>query len=376
MNIMTMNKPLNPLKGTLPQHNVQTRHAYSPFRGLGGKKLLVLTTFILLCFPIFGQADFRVMFYNTENFFDTIDNPRKNDNEFLPEGAMHWTAGRYQNKVINIAKVITSAGEWETPALVGLCEVENDKVIKDLTQYSPLRKMDYRYIITNSPDPRGINVALLFQRDKFRCINDEQYKIHFPYNSRKHTRSILHVTGKVSAVDTLDVFVCHFPSRRGGEDESELDRMYVASILKTKVDSVTQIRKNANILIMGDFNDEPSNLSISQVLGAQPLSKDIDRESLYNLFTRFEKRKNTGSYKYRRQWNMLDQIIVSGNLISGNQSIQVLPYTAKIFYRDFMLTDDETYGGMRPKKTYHGRKHEGGYSDHFPVLVDFTITNP
>ena len=337
-------------------------------------KLFILTIFIPFCFAVFGQTNFRVMFYNTENFFDTFDEPGKYDEDFLPEGAMHWTVGRYQNKLNNIAKVITSAGEWDTPALVGMCEVENDKVMKDLTQYSPLRKMNYRYIITNSPDTRGINVALLYQRDKFKYLEHKFYTIRFPYNARKHTRDILHVTGQISTQDTLDVFVCHFPSRRGGEKESEADRVFVASTLKAKSDSLMSIRKNACILILGDFNDEPSDRSISQILQAQPISKDIISKNLYNLFTSFEKRKNTGSYKFQRDWNMLDQIIVSGSLIKGDRSIRVLPHTANIFYRDFMLTEDKTYGGKRPKKSYHGRKHEGGYSDHFPVFVDFIVT--
>ena len=336
-------------------------------------KLFTLTIFVLFYFPVFGQTNFRVMFYNTENLFDTFDDPKKNDNDFLPEGVMHWTAGRYHNKLINIAKVVTSAGEWETPALVGLCEVENEKVIKDLTQYSPLRKMNYRYVITNSPDSRGINVALLYQREKFKYLDHQSYTICFPYNARKYTRDILHVTGQISTRDTLDVFICHFPSRRGGENESEPDRLYVASVLKAKCDSLAQIRTNACILIMGDLNDEPSNRSISVVLQAQPVSNSIIRKNLYNLFSPFEKRKNTGSYKYQGQWNMLDQIIVSGNLITGERSIRALPHTASIFFRDFMLTEDKSYGGKRPKKTYNGRRHEGGYSDHFPVLVDFVI---
>ena len=337
-------------------------------------KLFTLMIFFIFYFTVLGQTNFRVMFYNTENLFDTFDDPKKNDNDFLPEGAMRWTAGRYHNKLINIAKVITSAGDWDTPALVGLCEVENEKVIKDLTQYSPLRKMNYRYVITNSPDSRGINVALLYQREKFKYLDHKSYTIRFPNNARKYTRDILHVTGQISTRDTLDVLVCHFPSRRGGENESETDRLHVASVLKNKSDSLMQIRKNACILIMGDFNDEPSNRSISVILQAQPVSNTIIRGNLYNLFSSFEKKRNTGSYKYQGQWNMLDQIMVSGNLITGERSIRALPQTATIFYRDFMLTDDKTYGGKRPKKTYNGRKHEGGYSDHFPVLVDFHVT--
>ena len=339
-------------------------------------KVLAVTFLIFFCFRVFGQTNFRVMFYNVENLFDIFDEPGKNDSDFLPEGTMHWTAGRYKNKLNNIAKVITSAGEWETPALVGLCEVENEKVIKDLTQNSPLRKMDYRYVITNSSDTRGIDVALLYQREKFKYLEHKYYAIRFPHNARKYTRDILHVTGQVSARDTLDVFVCHFPSRRAGEKESEADRLFVASVLKTKTDSLTFIRKNACILIMGDFNDEPSNRSISEILKAQPVSNNIIRQNLYNLFASFEKKKNTGSYKYQREWNMLDQIIVSGTLIAGDRSIRMLPHTATIFYRDFMLTEDKTNGGKRPKKTYHGRKHEGGYSDHLPVFIDFVVTNP
>jgi endonuclease/exonuclease/phosphatase family metal-dependent hydrolase len=206
-------------------------------------------------------------------------------------------------------------------------------------------------------------------------LGHDFYRIRFPHNPQKYTRDILHVTGQVSARDTLDVFVCHFPSRRGGEDESEPDRTYVASVLKAKSDSLMRIRKNACILIMGDFNDEPSNRSISQILGARPVSKDIAGQNLYNLFYSFEKRINTGSYKYKDQWNMLDQIIVSGNLIAGNRSIRALPNTATIFSRSFMMVDDKTYGGKRPKKTYHGRKHEGGYSDHLPVWVDFSVAD-
>jgi predicted extracellular nuclease len=336
-------------------------------------KTIALAVFLLFCVSVSGQNNFRVMFYNVENLFDTEDDPKKNDNEFLPEGARHWTVGRYMNKLNNLAKVITSAGEWDEPALIGMCEVENEKVMTDLTQHSPLKKAGYRFVITDSRDSRGIDVALLYQRNKFKYLEHKTYPIFFPYNARKRTRDILHVTGVVLSKDTLDVFVCHFPSRRGGEKESEPDRIYVASVLKSKSDSLMRIRKNANIIIMGDFNDEPSNISIAQTLNAQPVTQNANSRNLYNLFRHFEKINKTGSYKYGKQWNMLDQIIVSGNLISGNKIFRVLPNTATIFSRDFMLTDDKTHSGKRPKKTFHGRTHEGGYSDHLPVFVDFTF---
>jgi endonuclease/exonuclease/phosphatase family metal-dependent hydrolase len=324
-----------------------------------------------LCLSTYGQGNFRVMFYNVENLFDTFDNPHKNDNEFLPDAQRRWTQKRYYTKINNIAKVISSAGEWGSPAMIGVCEVENEKVMKDLIQNSPLKKTDYRFVVTHSPDRRGINVALLYQRDQFKYLDHHAYTIHFPYNKQKATRDILHVTGQVISRDTVDVFVCHFPSRRGGELQSEADRIYTASVLKSKTDSLMRIRKNACIIIMGDFNDEPSNKSLSQTLNALPVQKKSETRKLYNLFQHFEKKP--GSYKYKDQWNMLDQIIVSGNLISGSGSFKVLPYTATIFSRNFMLTEDKSYGGKRPKKTFNGMKYESGYSDHLPVFVDFRV---
>ncbi|MDR0613679.1 MAG: endonuclease [Dysgonamonadaceae bacterium] len=326
---------------------------------------------LFLCVSVYGQNNFRVMFYNVENLFDTADNPHKNDEEFLPDGRRRWSQKRYYTKINNLAKVIGSAGEWGVPAIIGLCEVENEKVMQDLVKNSPLKKADYRFIVTSSPDRRGINVALLYQRDRFKYLGHRAYAIHFPYNKRKATRDILHVTGQVLSRDTVDVFVCHFPSRIGGEIKSEPDRIYTASVLKSKVDSLMLVRKNASIIIMGDFNDEPSNKSIAQTLNATSVSQKPEAKKLYNLFPHLEKK--TGSYKYKGQWNMLDQIIVSGNLISGGGSFKVLPHTATVFSRNFMLTEDKTNGGKRPRKTFNGMKYENGYSDHLPVFVDFKI---
>ncbi|MDR1783365.1 MAG: endonuclease [Dysgonamonadaceae bacterium] len=335
------------------------------------KKIILSVVLTFSLSNLAAQADFRVMFYNVENFFDTEDNPLKDDDEFLPEGSRRWTYGRYQNKRNNLAKAISSVGEWAYPALVGMCEVENEKVVADLAKNSPLKKADYRYVVTNSPDTRGINVALLYQRDKFKYLKHTAHRVVFPNKKKKFTRDILHVTGIVASRDTVDVFVCHFPSRRGGETESEPDRIYVASLLRSKCDSLWKIRRTANIIIMGDFNDEPSNVSISKTLKALPAVADAQPKSLYNLFSRFEKRQNTGSYKFQGQWNMLDQIIVSGNLIKGNARFRALPYSATIFTAAFLRKEDKTNGGFRPLKTYNGYRHEGGFSDHFPVYVDF-----
>jgi predicted extracellular nuclease len=339
-------------------------------------KTFKLTGLILLLFYINlnSQNNFRMMFYNVENLFDTIDDKHKNDNEFLPDGIRHWTLGRYKNKLNNLARVISTAGEgWEIPAMVGVCEVENDKVLTDLTLYSSLKKWKYKFVVTDSPDDRGIDVGLLYQPDRFKLLNHQSYRLVFPYNPIKKTRDILHVTGLVSRQDTIDVFVCHFPSRRDGAKNTEPDRIYAASVVKSKIDSLMSIRQNACIIIMGDFNDEPSNKSICKTLGALPVTDDADFYRLYNLFAHFEKQKNKGSYKFRRTWNMLDQIIVSGNMINRKQNFKVLPHTAQIFSRDYMLTEDTSHGGKRPKKTFYSYKHEGGYSDHLPIISDFSL---
>jgi predicted extracellular nuclease len=329
--------------------------------------------FIISFWAVSAQNTFRVMFYNVENLFDILDEPGKEDDEFTPEGFRHWTNYRYYNKLNNLAKVITSVGEWETPALVGMCEVENPKVIEDLIRYSPLRKMQYRYIITESEDARGIDVALLYQRDRFKYLYHSGIRISFPGNPHKKTRDILHVTGEVITGDTLDVFVCHFPSRRGGQYESEPDRMYVASVLREKADSVMALRREAHILIMGDFNDEPSDKSISRTLNAQPVIEPIAKDGLYNLFLPIARKSPIGSFKFGNQWNFLDQMIVSGSLLNPTWPFQVLPETARIFQAEFILTDDITHGGKRPKKTFHGYRYEGGYSDHLPIVADFRM---
>ena len=165
---------------------------------------------------------FRVMFYNVENFFDVIDNPETDDDEFTPEGLRHWHYGRYYHKLRQISKVITAAGEWDTPAIVGLCEIENDSILDHLTRRTPLRRQEYQYLSAETNDPRGTRVALLYQRDRFRYLHHESHSIRFSRKKHKETRHILHVAGLIAPSDTLDLFVIHFPSRYGGEKESEI----------------------------------------------------------------------------------------------------------------------------------------------------------
>lgn len=353
---------------------------------------MMLFSFFLFSPLLTAQTEFRVMSYNVENLFDTQDDPDKEDNEYLPEGNRRWTNGRYYQKLQQIAKVICAAGEWDTPALVGLCEVENDSVLIHLLNRTPLKQQHYRYCITHGEDIRGINTALLYQRDKFGYLGQTEYPILFTRKQHKQTRNILHVWGNLITGNILDVFVCHFPSRYGGEKESEQGRFDAASTLRRICDSLYRIRPTAQILIMGDFNDTPEDISIRQILAADLFPKRMhpfsekDASSLekgptptlrlYNLYADRHSLNNPGSHKYQGEWSQLDHIIVSGSLITTNASMRLLPESVRIFNSPFLLTPDKTWRGVRPKRTYHGFRYEGGYSDHLPLVADFLLSLP
>ena len=323
---------------------------------------------------LYGQRTFRVMSYNVENLFDCEDDPIKDDQSFLPDGILRWTKGRYYQKLQQIAKVITAAGEWHTPALVGLCEVENDSTIIHLLNKTPLRQQDYRYCMTNSPDNRGIDVALLYQRDQFAYIEHQSIRIKFRKHPDKRSRDILRVSGKILSGDTLDVLVCHFPSRSGGEKATEADRMDAARMLRNTCDSLLLNRKNPQFIIMGDFNDTPSDKSI--IHGIKTMSYPSDTtsaHSLYNLFSNSEQLAKPGSHKYQGEWAQLDQIIVTGTLLDSRNPMHLIPGSNRLFTPQFLFKTDKTYHGTRPFRTYYGYKYEGGYSDHLPLLVDFSL---
>lgn len=240
----------------------------------------------LLFFPFFtlyGQTkkdtlSFRVVSYNVENLFDCRHDTLKNDYEFLPDAMRHWNYTKYKKKLDAIARTITAVGGWTPPALVALCEVENDSVLRDLTRRSVLKEAGYRYVMTNSPDQRGIDVALLYQRDQFKLISHQGIPI--PHRSGKKkfrpTRDILHVCGMLLNSDTLDIFVVHLPSRSGGAKESEPYRLFAAGQLKAAVDSIYYYRHHPQILIMGDFNDYPDNASVNKILSAEAPSQNGD----------------------------------------------------------------------------------------------------
>lgn len=318
-----------------------------------------------------SQDKLTIMCYNVENLFDTHDDPNTNDSEYLPGGQRGWNYQRYTTKLQNISKVIVAAGEWEPPVLVGLCEIENYNVLYELTTKTGLRNLNYKIIHFESPDARGVDVGLLYLPDKFKPINSRNIRTPLP-NTNSTTRDILYASGRLTNGDTLHVFVNHFPSRLGGELESEPRRTAVASYLRSAVDSIYAVAPSAKVVIIGDFNDMPDNKAIVATLGAKPLPEgDTEPQQLYNLTYKFHL-QNVGTYRYKDQWNMLDQIIVSGSLLDSNSRTRAIESTTRIFSPDWLLQDDRLFG-KRPFRTYIGMRYNEGYSDHLPVLVDLVL---
>jgi len=324
-----------------------------------------------LCSQSTEKQVYKIVSYNVENYFDCVDDSLTNDSEYLPGGMRGWNYDKYTQKQANISKVIAAIGGWEPPALVGLYEVESAKSLWDLTRYSGMKNMKYRFVHFESPDARGIDVALLYQPAQFKPIFKQAIHVKFP-NSSSRTRDVLFVSGIIPTGDTLHVFVCHFPSRLGGELESEEKRNFVASIVRQKTDSLFAANANTNIVIMGDFNDYPTNNSMYKILGASKPETPFSKKQLYNLMFPIHE-AGKGSHKHNGEWGALDQIVVSGNLIV-NETFKCRE--AKVFEADFLLEDDEKFLGKQPFRTYNGMKYQAGFADHLPVFVDFEIDFP
>ncbi|MFZ4400193.1 MAG: endonuclease/exonuclease/phosphatase family protein [Bacteroidales bacterium] len=317
-----------------------------------------------------GKYGIRIMFYNLENFFDTRNDSITLDDDYTSFGMKHWGREKYNTKLNNTYKVIASVGGWEPPEIIGVCEVENKWVVSEIASGTPLRKFNYKYIHYDSPDSRGIDVALLYRPDKFTPVFHRPIRIIFPFDTAARTRDILYVKGLSTTKDTLHLFVNHFPSKFGGAMITIPKRNYVASFLRSKVDSILAINPDANIIIMGDFNDEPSDESILKSLNAKCDTNDVRNADLFNLMCNLKSTEKIGSNKFREQWSLIDQMIVSASLAKNKQKWHVKNYRAYIFKAKYLLQADDTYMGVRTFRTYNGARYTGGYSDHLPVYMD------
>lgn len=313
----------------------------------------------------------RFMFYNVENYFDANDDSLTMDEEFTPDGLRHWTVSKYIQKQKKIYQVISALGGWELPEIVGFCEIENRGVIDGLLNNTPLKYYDYGVVHKESPDKRGIDVALIYRKAKLKLIEEEFIPVIFPFDTAARTRDILHATLKTLNDDTIHVFINHWPSKLGGQAESDARRKVVAGILRAAVDSIFIQNKDAKILISGDFNDEPDVNSIIQTLGAGSDFSNPQPGQLYNVSWYLKTTLGKGSYKYQGAWGMIDQIIISGSLFDKTKTLYTSLESANVFEADFMTEKDEPFIGIKPFRTFVGYKFNGGFSDHFPVFIDF-----
>lgn len=289
---------------------------------------------------------------NCENLFDYHDDEGKDDAEYLPEATRHWTKKRYWRKLNNIAQELLSTSDEGIPDLIALCEVENDSVLHDLTKRSLLRNAGYEYLMTSSPDLRGIDVALLYSSFSFAPIRSYSIRVN-PIEDMRPTRDILYACGATITADTLHIFVVHMPSRYGGERYSRPFRKAVADRLCQSLDSIQGLNPDAQILIAGDFNDGSDS----------PVLQQICQHGIRNL-TKEAKGQNgvRGTYRYKGEWESIDHILASPNIYNKVES-------ARIHAPKFLLEDEKLYGGYRPRRTYNGMRYQPGYSDHLPLVV-------
>lgn len=294
----------------------------------------------------------RLAFYNVENFFDCEDDSLTADEEFLPGGLRGWTPTRFWQKAGHISRVMAYL---RFPALVGLAEVENAGCLSRLTLVSPLKQAGYAFVHKESPDPRGIDVALLYNPYLFQPLHDTVLVARFDENPTKRSRDVLVVKGLLHGVGVMHVFVCHLPSRLGGEKATSPLRRQVARSMRVYVDSLLKVDPQAMVLIMGDFNDEADSPSLALELGSG--------SSLSNLTLPMRDQGVKGTHKHQANWGFLDHLLVSQALLSRVD-------TAVVADPPFLLQADKTWLGIKPFRTYHGMVWQGGYSDHLPLYLD------
>ena len=295
---------------------------------------------------------------NCENLFDCRHDSLKNDTEFLPDGSYHWTRTRYWRKLNRVGQTIIACGvkgqSWQLPDMVALCEVENDSVLHDLTRRSLLRNARYDYVMTCSPDERGIDVALVYSPFSFRLIRSHSVRVE-PIKDMRPTRDILYASGVIASGDTLHVIVAHLPSRRGGERHSRPFRMAAADRVSAVADSVYNVSKDAKIIIAGDFNDYANSASVRMLCGKR--LKDISAEATGRNGAK-------GTYRYQGEWGSLDHILVSESLARN---------VVHCYVNDalFLVEPDDKYGGVKPRRNYLGPRYQNGFSDHLPLVATF-----
>ncbi|NDW19689.1 endonuclease/exonuclease/phosphatase family protein [Dysgonomonas sp. 216] len=308
---------------------------------------------------------YSVAFYNVENLYDTKRDKSIEDADFTPQGAKKWTNDKYEKKIENISEVLAKLGNNTKrlqPCIIGLAEVENRAVLEDLIHSKNLKKNNYKIIHRDSPDKRGIDVALLYNPSIFKPSGYSTYKFASADSPWYKSRDFLLVSGSI-ANEKVHIIVNHWPSRRG-ESSSEL-REYAASVCKHIHDSIYKKEPTSKIIIMGDLNDNPDDNSCRLMLKARKSVSAVKKGGLYNTMWSLYK-KGEGSYRYQRKWNMYDQIIISESLLNKKSALKYVG--AEVFNPDFLFQHKGAFRGY-PFRSFSGNTFINGYSDHLPIII-------
>lgn len=330
--------------------------------------ILVISLFFLKNTEAQNSKIVTIAFYNLENLFDTINTPDVYDTEYSPEGKKQWTKKKYYSKLENLSEVISKIGFDSTnqpPAIIGVAEVENRQVLEDLVKTTKLKKYDYQIVHYNSPDRRGIDVALLYRPECFEFISSASKRLKIEGRPDFKSRDQLFVNGLLDG-EQIYFIVNHWPSRRGGEEKSRYLRNAAADLSRMIIDSVFNVNAKAKIILMGDLNDDPVNESVKIHLKANG-DNNLKKGQLFNTMKVFYDEKGIGSLEYRGFWNMFDQIIISKPLLAKNKSSYKY-YKSGIYNKDFLKQKNGRYKGY-PLRTFGGAEYLNGYSDHFPTYI-------
>lgn len=335
-----------------------------------------LSVLFLSCIIIIGSYNLSAQkekgiavigWYNLENLFDTEDDPNTNDEQFLPEGSYRWTAERYMKKLDNMSKVVSLIGkEYGGIVGIGLCELENRKVLEDLIATDNLKDRNLDIVHHDSPDRRGVDVGFIYDKDRFTVLHEKSYRLVTP-DTHFRTRDQLLVTGLLDGTDTISIIVNHWPSKLGGK-KSIGSRNAAAELTRSICAELMQHNPNAKIVIIGDFNDDPDSQSILKVLGCKKKANKTQPGELFNPMCKLYQ-QGYGSYAYRDAWGLIDQAIISYGLLHPVKGTYQYS-TVKIFCEPLILQKTQT-GSYEdyPYRTYAGGTYQGGYSDHFPIYV-------
>ncbi|MGA9588731.1 MAG: endonuclease/exonuclease/phosphatase family protein [Salegentibacter sp.] len=343
------------------------------------QKSFIIAAFFLLAnicqLTAQGEKSYKIAgiaFYNVENLFDTENDPFTFDDEKTPTGKDAWNEEKYRQKLANLARVLSEIGRETTgnsPVVIGLCEVENRKVLEDLVSQPQLKDQKYDIIHFDSPDRRGIDVAILYQKSHFTPLNTQSRRLLLYDNNdpdkRDFTRDQLVVTGLLAG-EKINFIINHWPSRSGGEEKSRYKRIKAAELNRKIIDSLYSLDPYAKIISMGDFNDDPDSKSLKNILNTKASAPDLKFQELFNPMEKMQK-SGMGTLAYRDSWNLFDQMLISESLLKKDFSAFQF-YKAGIFNKAYLVTPSGQFRGY-PFRSYGYSGYQGGYSDHFPVYL-------